>query len=142
MSQCHIKVVLTKVTYQGDDIGNDWEYAIRILSNPNGRWVRIPLHTLNHGASENRNDVLYESIRENCDQQFIFRVALWAKEHDLFFDDFARPSIHPNTGNISLNCPNVNVFPFVHKVNERFTLFGTDTAQLKFDIQFLLYCND
>ncbi len=135
MGKCHVKVTLKKVAYLGDDIGNDWEYRIRVAP---GRWVVIPEHTLNHGTSENRNDVLFEGIYGECHQNIPFRVSIWAKEHDLFFSDFNKPSIT----NVTLGCPNRNTITFPHFVDERFTLFGRDTARLNFSIEFLLVCEE
>ena len=134
MSSCNIKITLKRVSYQGEDIGNDWEYRCRFL--PGGRWIRIPEHILDHGRTENRNDIIFNGPHGDCDTQVEFALLVWAREHDLFFDDYNRPT----RTQFSFPCPSNNLLDISHSVDERFTFFGTDTAQLSFRFEIELTC--
>ncbi|QLH05848.1 hypothetical protein [Nitrosopumilus ureiphilus] len=76
---CEVEVRLTAVTYQGDNVGNDWKYKIKV---DGGVQKNISEHILDHNNFESRNDLLLKKKYGKCGDKLVLSFWVNAIEVD------------------------------------------------------------
>ncbi len=151
ISGCYITITLQTITYQGDNIGTDWEFRGKIgaLSSSligtipvtlvNNREFSYPEHQLPGFTSEKHNEILHEGFWGPCSPKNIveFQYEFEAVEHDISSGSWIdRDDVGKESGKFTKACDGTTI-------QERYTVKVTEgnrTAEIHFDFEFRSEC--
>lgn len=129
---CHVTVKLVEVQYNGADIGNDWEYQVRVDTTV----TNIAEHIVNHPQSDFPDKTVFDGIKGKCGDTVSLEFSVNATEVD------AGPNDRGHGGNTAtFVCDGTE---YSHSVTVSVTedyFFGTGgTASMKFVFKIKTKC--
>jgi len=118
---CAVKVTLESIAYQGDDIGNDWDWS----SSVGGESLYVVCTALTHDTVHTINTVIMDRKVANEGEQISLDVRINAIENDVANDD------EGGVDAVMKICCNSSIGPRSHTVTAT-VVEGSNTADLLF----------
>lgn len=125
---CHVVVTLNRVTYDGDDIGEDWAYQVIVQ----GSATDFPTHSFRQNEAETPNRVVFDQETGPCPGTVPLTITVQATSVGLIY---STTGITPRL--VSFNCPNQSVESLVVRVRD-----GNTVADLTFNFTIKGSCVD